>query len=105
LRFAAVAPGAGNQWRRIFAPSNAVIVQSLGTPGTGVATTGPPVSGGTHFRAVAAVAIFAVDGVGDCDDDFDADEEHAASTATSRLVPIWYSLRCTMFSPDVSGRI
>ena len=30
----------GNQWARIVVPSNEVTFQSLGTPGTGVATTG-----------------------------------------------------------------
>jgi hypothetical protein len=90
--------GAGNQWSRIFAPSNAVIVQSLGTPGTRVATTGAPVPGGTHFGAATAVALFVVDGV---DDDFDADDEQAASAATNRLVPNRPSLRCTLFPRDV----
>ena len=30
----------GNQWARMIVPSNEVTFQSLGTPGTGVATTG-----------------------------------------------------------------
>jgi hypothetical protein len=84
------------------APSNAVIVQSLGTPGTRVAATGPPVAGGTHFGAVTVVAPFVVDGV---DDDFDADDEQAASAATNRLVPNRPSLRRTLFPPGVWRRI
>jgi hypothetical protein len=80
------------------APSNAVIVQSLGDCGTRVATTGPPVAGGSHFGAVTVVAPFAVDGV----DDFEADDEQAASAATNRLVPTRPNLR-TLFPRDVSG--
>jgi hypothetical protein len=96
----ALAFGAGNQWSRTFAPSNAVIVQSLGTPATRVATTGVPVPGGSHFGAVTAVAPVVVVGV---DDDFDADDEQAASAATNRLVPNRPSLCCTLFPPGVCG--
>jgi hypothetical protein len=84
------------------APSNAVIVQSLGTPDTRLATTAPPGSGGTHLGVVSAVALFVVVGV---DDDFDADDEQAASAATKRLVPNRPSLRRTLFPPGVCGRI
>jgi hypothetical protein len=99
---ASVAFGAGNQCSRIFEPSKAVIVQSLALPGTRVATTGPPVFGGTHLGAVAVVARFAVDG-GVADFDDDGDDEHAAITATARLVPIRLSLPRTLVPPDVCG--
>ena len=97
MRCAAVAPRAGNQWRRIFAPSNDVMVQSPATPATRVATTGPPFSGGTHFGAIVVVEGFADD---EGDADFDADDEQAASTPTNRPVPIRPSLRRTVFPPS-----
>jgi hypothetical protein len=52
------------------------------------------VAGGSHFGAVTAVVPFAVEGV----DDFEADDEQAASAATNRLVPTRPNLR-TLFPP------
>ena len=50
--WAELAPATGNQWARIFVPSNEVTVQSDGTPVTGVAWTGAATgrwqTGGLH---------------------------------------------------------
>jgi hypothetical protein len=96
--FADVAVGTGNQCRRMAVPSNEVSVQSLATPATRVAAIAEFAGGGTQ-RAGAAVVGGEEPAVDDAAgaDVFEADDEHAASAATSRAEPIRPSRDLTLF--------
>jgi RNA polymerase sigma-70 factor (ECF subfamily) len=108
-RWVADVPGAGNQCRRIFVPSNEERSQSLATPAIFV-TTGFAIAGGVHFAGVVVVGLLlgaVVDGAPGAPDF--AEEEHAASAPTrvlaSSTLPITRAQGDIRTSNEVPGGV
>jgi hypothetical protein len=96
----------GNQWARIFVPSNEVTSQSLGRPGTGAATTGRLGTGRWHVVVSVMSAGRPVPDAGADDDDEHPVRTTAATAKAARTElerrPITPAPFLPHFTPGVS---